>query len=158
MARVKTLYVRDEDAPIWEEAAKAAAAEGASLSEFVTAAVRTSLENRPPAMNFKSLSVDSLVAVAHGTVVRRQTYFQGRWLVRHTQSADPAASPADRWSIAVTPGGAFVAYVLRGGDVPELGTNLDLNELQRNLRIPADVIATSLTVLDTEGWVVRQDF
>ena len=158
MARVKTLYVRDEDAVIWEKAAKVAAKEGASLSEFVTAAVRTRLENQPPATNFRLLSAKSLKVVAHGTAIAQTTHFEGRWLVSNARSSAPGESSTDVWSIAVTKGGAFVAQVLRGGRDPELAANRDLNGLQRIIRIPADIIAAALTVLSEEGWVVHHDF
>jgi hypothetical protein len=154
---VKTLYVRDEDAAMWEAAAQAASQEGASLSEFVTAAVRARLDDRRSVMNFELLSADSLEPFVRGTAIRRTFQFEGRWILKEVRSSDPGASPDDVWSIAVTKAGAFAAHVLRRGEAPLLGTDPDIEELQRKFLIPPDVVEAALAVLKEQGWVVRRD-
>jgi hypothetical protein len=155
MARVKTLYVRDEDAATWEEAAKAAADEGMSMSEFATVAVRERLDRRPPA--FELLTAESMEPLTPATQVKRQYQFWGRWIVKDVHSANPGASHHDLWSVAITKGGVFVAHVLRAGGIPLLGTDPDFGELQRKFLIPPDVGEAALEILKTTDWVVRRD-
>ncbi len=154
MARVKTLYVRDEDAGTWEEAAKAAADEGVSVSEFAAVAVRERLDRRPPA--FELLTADSMEPLTPTMQIRRRYEFEGRWILKDVRSTHPGASPHDVWSIAITRGGVFVAHVLRGG-APLLGTDPDFGELERKFLIPADVAAAASEILKSIDWVVRRD-
>src|SRR5579859_4879621 len=139
MPRVKTLYVRDEDAGIWEKAAKAAADEGVSVSEFATTAIRERLDRRPPA--FELLTAESMEPLTPTAQIKRRYQFWGHWLLKDVQSAHPSASRHDVWSIAITKGGVFAAHVLRGGEVPLLGTDPDFGELERKFLIPADIAA-----------------
>jgi hypothetical protein len=155
MSRVKTLYVRDEDAGTWEEAAKAAAYEGVSVSEFATAAVRERLDRRPPA--FELLTADSMEPLTPTMQIKRQHQFWGRWILKDVHSAHPGANPHDVWSIAITKGGVFAAHVLRGGEAPLLGTDPDFGELERKFLIPADVAAAASKALKSIDWVVRRD-
>jgi hypothetical protein len=155
MARVKTLYVRDEDAGIWEEAAKAAADEGVSVSEFAILAVRERLDRRPPA--FELLTADSMEPLTPTTQIKRRYEFEGRWILKDVRSTHPGASRRDLWSIAITKGGVFVAHVLRGGEAPLLGTGSDFGELERKFLIPADVAAAASESLKSIDWVVRRD-
>src|SRR6516225_5421889 len=103
MARMKTLYVRDEDAGIWEEAAKAAADEGVSVSEFAALAVRERLDRRPPA--FELLTADSMEPLTPTMQIKRRYEFEGRWILKDVRSTHPGASRRDVWSIAITKGG-----------------------------------------------------
>ena len=155
MARVKTLYVRDEDAATWEEAAKAASEEGVSVSEFATAAVRERLDRRPPA--FELLTAQSMEPLTPTMQVKRTYEFWGRWILKDVHSTQPGTSQNDIWSIAITKGGVFVAHVLRGGEAPLLGTDPDFGELKRKFLIPADIAMAALEILDTVNWVVRRD-
>ena len=155
MARAKTLYVRDEDVVTWEEAAKAAAGEGVSVSEFATAAVRERLDRRPPA--FELLSAASMEPLTPTMQIKRTYEFWGRWILKDVRSAHPGASHQDVWSIAITKGGVFVVHVLRGGEAPLLGSDADFGELERKFLIPADVAKSASEILDRMVWVVRRD-
>lgn len=155
MARVKTLYVRDEDTATWEEAAKAAGDEGVSVSEFATIAVRERLDRRPPA--FELLTADSMEPLTPTMQIKRQYQFEGRWILKNMHSAYPGASRHDVWSIAITKGGVFVAHVLHGGEAPSLGTDPDFGQLVRKLLIPTDVAAAASEALKSINWVVRRD-
>jgi hypothetical protein len=157
MPRVRTLYVRDEDASTWEEAAEAAKREGVSLSEYVTTVVRGSLERRQAARDFELLAVDSLEPFGRGMAVRRTMQFEGRWILREARSTAPGAIPGDLWNLAVTKGGVFVAHVLRSGRDPLVGTDPDLIELQRKFLVPDDIIESAVQVLGEQGWVVLRD-
>jgi len=155
VARVKTLYVRDEDTGIWEEAAKAAADEGVSVSEFAITAIRERLDRRPPA--FELLTAESMEPLTPTMQVKRRYQFWGHWLLKDVHSAHPGASRHDVWSIAITRGGAFVAHILRGGEAPLLGTDPDFGELERKFLIPADIVEAVAEILKTTDWVVRRD-
>lgn len=155
MARVKTLYVRDEDAATWEEAAKTAAEEGVSVSEFATAAVRERLDRRPPA--FELLTAQSMESFTPAMQIKRTHEFWGRWILKDVRSTHPGASQNDLWSIAITKGGVFAAHVLRGGEVPLLGTDPDLKELERKFLIPADIVKVAMEELGKMSWTVRRD-
>jgi hypothetical protein len=155
MARVKTLYVRDEDVATWEEAAKAASGEGVSVSEYAAAAVRQRLDRRPPV--FDLLRAQSMEPITPAMQIKRTYEFWGNWIVRDARSVHPAASQNDLWSIAITKGGVFAAHVLRGGEVPLLGTDPDLGELARKFRIPDDIVEAALEHLGKVNWIVRQE-
>jgi len=156
MARVKTLYVREEDATTWEEAAKVAQAEGMSVSEFVVDAVREHLARRPSAREFAKLSFESEVVVAHGQTATKTTWIEGRWLVKDVHSASPGADHREVWSIAVMRTGFFVAHVRRQSEAWH-GTSPDLDALEHQMSVPADVITAASDVLQREGWTVRLD-
>ena len=154
MARVKTLYVRDEDAATWEEAAKAAAEEGVSVSEFVTAAIRARLDQRPPA--FELLRADSMEPLTPQMQVKRTYEFWGHWILKDAQSDHPSLSPDERWSIAITKDGNFVAHVIRGG-APLLGTDPKFEELVNKFLIPSDIARSASEVIHNMNWVIRRD-
>jgi hypothetical protein len=154
--RAKTLYVRDEDATTWDEAVKAAAEEGVSMSEFVIAAVRDRLDKRDPLV-FEEISVQSMEPFGAASMYKATHTFQGRWILKDAHSNDPGENPNDVWSIAITEGGFFAVHVLRGGDIPWLGTNPKFAELANSFRIPADVAETALDALSETDWVIRRD-
>jgi len=154
MARVKTLYVRDEDVTTWEEAARAARAEGMSVSEFVVDAVRDRLARRPSGREFRELSFESEAVVAHGQTATQTVRIVGRWLVKDVHSTSPGADQRETWSIAVMRTGFFVAHVRRQSGAWH-GTGPDLDELERRMGVPADVITAASEVLRKEGWTVR---
>jgi hypothetical protein len=152
--RAKTLYVRDEDSVIWDQAAKAAAEEGVSLSEFVTASVRERVDRRRP-LAFEELSAESMEPYTATTAIKRTHKFLGRWILKDVRSAQPGAFQ-DIWSIAITEDGVFAAHVLRGGETPLLGTDPKLDELARRFLIPDDVVAAAVEALSGVEWVVRR--
>jgi hypothetical protein len=154
--RAKTLYVRDEDATTWDEAVKAAAEEGVSMSEFVIAAVRERLDKRDPLV-FEEISVQSMEPFSAAFMYKATHTFRGRWILKDARSNHPGANPNDVWSIAITEGGFFAVHVLRGGDIPWLGTNSSLAELANSFGIPADVVETALDALSKTEWVIRRD-
>jgi hypothetical protein len=152
--RAKTLYVRDEDSAIWEQAANVAAKEGVSLSEFVTAAVREQVERlRPPA--FEELSADSMEPFTAGTARIRTHTFLGRWIIKDMQSRHPGTMH-DVWNIAITSGGVFAVQVVRAG-TPLFGTDPKLDDLARTFGIPDDVVAAALKALEGVNWVVKRE-
>jgi hypothetical protein len=154
--RAKTLYVRDEDATAWDEAIKAAAEEGVSMSEFVIAAVRDRLDRRNPLV-FEEISVQSTEPLTAGTAYKATHTFRGRWILKDVRSNHPGASPNDVWSIAITEGGFFAVHVLRGGDVPLLGTNPSFADLANSFGIPADVAEAAVDALSKTEWVIHRD-
>jgi hypothetical protein len=154
--RARTLYVRDEDATTWDAAARAAAEEGVSMSEFVIAAVRDSLEKRRP-MIFGDISVQSMEPLTPAIAHKRTHTFRGRWILKDVHSSHPGANPNDVWSIAITEGGFFAAHVLRGGDIPLLGTNSNFVELEKSFGIPTDVAEAALEAITKTDWVIRRD-
>lgn len=156
MPRTKTLYVRDEDATTWDEAIKAAAEAGVSMSEFVIAAVRERLDRRNPLV-FDEISVQSMEPFTAGTAFKATHTFRGQWIVKDVRSNDPGASPNDAWSIAITEGGFFAVHVLRGGDVPLLGTNPSFADLANSFGIPGDVAKATVDALSKTEWVIRRD-
>jgi hypothetical protein len=157
MARVKTLYVRDEDAAVWEAAAKAAAEEGVSVSEYAVSAVRERLERRSQPADYELLSADSLEPFARGMAIRRVMEFEGRWILKDVHSRHPGAFPADVWSIAITRDESFVVHVRRRGSDPLLAADPDFGMLERKFGIPADIVEAATRVLISEGRVVRRD-
>jgi hypothetical protein len=154
--RAKTLYVRDEDATTWDEAVRAAAEEGVSMSEFVITAVRESLDKRRPLV-FEEISVQSMEPLTPAIAHKRTHTFRGRWILKDFSSNHPGANPNDVWSIAITEGGVFAVHVLRGGDIPLLGTNPSFIELEKNFGIPADVAKAALEAVSKTEWVIRRD-
>lgn len=150
----KTLYVRDEDASTWEEAAKAASSEGVSMSEFVITAIRERLDRRPP--TFELLSADSMEPHTSRTQIKRTYEFWGHWILKDVHSANPSLSNDELWSIAITKGGSFAAHVIRGG-APLLGTDPDFEELVKKFLIPSDIVEAVTEALEKVSWVVRRD-
>lgn len=154
MPRAKTLYVRDEDSATWEQAATMAAKGGISLSEFVTAAVRERLDRHRP-QAFEELTADSLEPYTATAAIKRTHRFLGRWILKDVHSAHPCAAQ-DVWSIAITEGGVFAAHVLRGGTVPLLGTDTNLDALARTFLMPDDVVQAAIDALSGVDWIVRR--
>jgi hypothetical protein len=154
MARVKTLYVRDEDAATWEKAAKAAAEEGMSLSEFVTTAIRTRLDQRPP--SFELLRADSMEPLTPQMQVKRTYEFWGHWILRDAESGHPGLSQGERWSVAITKDGNFVVHVLRGG-APLMGADPNFEELVKKFLVPPDIAQAASEIINGLDWTVRRD-
>jgi hypothetical protein len=116
MSPNKTLYIRDEDVPIWERAEQSAAAAGRSVSQFVTASLRQFLppvgsghdgfeeirikvgERVPPLPDHPSSPAD----------YSRTEAFTGRWLVA------PGEEACSRFTLQTTGYCYGVALTRRG--------------------------------------------
>jgi hypothetical protein len=151
MAGAKTLYVRGEDSATWEEATKAAAREGVSVSEFVTTAVRQRLDRQSGALAYEELSAESFDPLGLQTV-----RFSGRWIVNDMRSSAAGTSKQDVWRIAVTKFGRFVSHVRRANGVPTLTARDILDELASDL-VPADVIDAARQALQEQGYAIWRD-
>jgi hypothetical protein len=151
MAGAKTLYVREEESATWEEATKAAAREGVSMSEFATTAVRQRLDRQSHAVAWEELSAESFDPLGLQTV-----HFAGRWIISDMHSSTAGVNGQDVWSIAVTKFGRFVSYIRRVNGVPTLTAKDDLDELARDL-VPADVIDAARQALQRDGYEVWRD-
>jgi hypothetical protein len=118
MAANKTLYIRDEDAAVWERAEQAASRTRQSVSQLVTAALRHYL---PTVHTPDDHMEDIRVRVGTGTSHFDATFedydqvesFTGRWLV---PPGDEARSAAARhasgysYGVALTRRGQIAVY------------------------------------------------
>ena len=97
----KTVYVREEDVPVWDNAA-ALAGEG-NLSSYVTESLRQRMAEPSEPEEFERIEVGFLTFTDYGDLHKRKA-FQGRWLIHIEEPTD------QEWGIALTKRGNFVFY------------------------------------------------
>ena len=121
MSPNKTLYTRDEDAPVWESAEQVAAATGQSVSQLVAAALRyylPTVHTPQEAIVDIRVQVGERVSPLHGVRSSPADYarteaFTGRWLVA---PGDEARSRFTRqttgycYGVALTRRGQIAVY------------------------------------------------
>jgi hypothetical protein len=115
MSPTKNLYVRDDDAEIWEQAVTLAKASRVSVSQIVSAALREHLAGRLRAEEADDQAPplgDIIVDVGDPW---QTVGFRGRWLVQpdiqHTRSMDDKSDRDAYWGVALTARGRIAVYV-----------------------------------------------
>jgi hypothetical protein len=97
----RTIYVREEHEPLWEQA-KALAHPGESLSALIAEGLRTVLAERARAGRFERIE-----ATCWTQGLRIVRAFRGVYLVKPGDYADPEHG---RWQVALTPQGHYVIW------------------------------------------------
>jgi hypothetical protein len=104
----KTLYIRDEDMPIWEGAESAARLRGISLSQLVTQALARTAPPPPGPDLFGEIRVET------GIHYQRIEAFHGYWLVEpdrdRTRTAEDGYDAGAYWGVALTRRGQIAVY------------------------------------------------
>ncbi len=106
MAVNKTLYVRDEDAPVWEKARELA---GEKLSSFLTSYLRDFVQREEArASGFGRI----LLNFREDCGLPRAVAFNGRWLIQPEQ---PLRVPGDgNYAVATTAKNSVVVFRFNG--------------------------------------------
>jgi len=150
----KTLYIRDEDMPIWERAEQAAKQARQSLSQLVIGALQRYLPLEPPNGDLEQITVE----VGEHRLKKR---FIGRWLVdpdEHETRTDQQGFDAGAyWGVALTKRGRIAVYVAHVNE--DWPTDLEVYDSlddAANGKVPADILAMAATELGEER-VVQLD-
>ncbi len=105
----KTIYLRDEEGPIWERARELA---GDRLSPVIVSALKRFIaEEEAKPKSFERIQVSFNDANAHG--IPKAKAFYGRWIFppsKPIQMSDEEGTEADFYAVAVTAKGAAVVY------------------------------------------------
>ncbi len=164
MSPNKTLYVRDEDAPVWDRAERAAAAAGQSVSQLVATSLRTYLSALDaPADGMREIRVKVGERVpplpdhpASPADYRRTEAFTGRWLVA------PGEEACSRLTLQTT-GYCYAVALTRRGQIavwryhPQAlrEAALEVSASVQDADIPADIREEALTALGGENLIWR---
>jgi len=134
MSPSRTLYVRDEDVPLWDEAEKAAKTTSRSVSTLVADALRSHLKGIPNELDPQF----ERIVLLNGTV---QQGFVGRWLTEEQGTDEDGYDAGARWVVAQTKGGKFAVHVAHVNEAWEPGLTFvdDLDGLDDSAILPADV-------------------
>lgn len=119
---MKSVYVKDEDLPIWDSAQKA---HGKSMSSLITQLLKKHMEERmPTAAESAEMTKITVTTREENSAPLIKQVFTGRWLITPQRavvpvSDDPGVSYANglRYALAVTKKGAVAVYEF--GDDPE---------------------------------------
>ena len=107
MSPNKTLYIRDEDQPVWERAEELARTRGVSPSQHVSQALK---RTEPPVIDEKDLEE---IQVTIGERNRLEA-FAGRWLVEpdrdKTRTGEEGYDAGAYWGVALTRRGSIAVY------------------------------------------------
>lgn len=104
----KTIYVRESDMPLWEEAEKL----GGNVSGLIADALRRYVEEekRRKETGMKMIEVD-----VSGHPASQRVRFEGRWLVEpdqdRTRPDDPAGEDGFYYGVALTKRGKIAVYI-----------------------------------------------
>lgn len=150
MAPNKTLYIRDEDMPVWERAEGTARRSGVSLSQLVTHALKGA---EPPQIDEDDLEE---IQVTTGEAHRTEA-FAGRWLVEPdpdgTRTSEEGYDHGAYWGVALTKRGSIAVYTAHCNDgwpaTLEVFATLDAAEL------PEDIKADAAAALGREHVIYR---
>jgi hypothetical protein len=154
MSPNKTLYVREDDLPLWEHAERYATEQNRSVSAVVTDALKTFL---PPDVRAGEMS-EIRVQTGEQPIVTQA--FTGRWLVapdaKGTRTVLDGYEADAYWGIALTRKGKIAVY---SGYVGDEGANRldvydDLDAAEHQGGTPGDLISMAATALGQDR-VVR---
>jgi hypothetical protein len=151
----KTLYVRDDDLPLWERAQNYAAERNRSVSAVVTEALKTFLPAEIKAGDMSEIRVET---GEEPTITRA---FIGRWLVEPdadgTRTVVDGYDAGTYWGIALTRRGKIAVYSAHCNDrrAARLDVHDDLDEAE-NDGTPPDLISMAATALGQER-VLKMD-
>ena len=150
MSPNKTLYIRDEDMPVWERAEGTARRSGVSLSQLVMQALRAT---EPPQLQDDELEE---IQVTVGERNRAEA-FAGRWLVEpdadETRTGEEGHDAGAYWGVALTKRGSIAVYTAHCNDrwpaTLEVFGTLDAADL------PEDIKADAAAALGREHVIYR---
>jgi hypothetical protein len=138
MSPNKTLYIRDEDLPIWERAEEIAREHGVSLSQHVTQALK---RTAPPIIDEEDLEEIRVTIGEHN----RAEAFAGRWLVEpdrdETRTGEEGYDAGAYWGVALTKRGSIAVYTAHCNEgwpaTLEVFGSLDATELPEDIKADA---------------------
>ena len=156
--KTRTLYVREEDQPIWDQAKEVI---GESLSTHLTNYLRTIVTAQQAATQ----GADRIVLSFRQSGIPRTKAFYGRWLIspdqpfevweRDSEGDIIPDVPPDYYALAITPKHNIVVF--RFGEQKEKG-KFDWGELRvfdsfdgaNSAKLPHGLIATAMETLGVE--------
>lgn len=153
MSPNKTLYVREEDAPLWERVEKAAQKVRQSVSTVVVAALNAYL----PTIE-RTEQVDELTVDMRDNEGREWTEgFRGRWLIEPDDDNRYGPDAGLCYGVALTAKGAIAVYCYHVNDKrpPFLADYEDLNSAQIMLELNDVLIAQAAAELGEKRVVWR---
>ncbi len=155
MAGPKTIYVGDDDEPLWDEASKIAADGGSSLAAVVRGLVRRYVEQRRK-------TVGRLVVDMHDEAASQwREVFDGRWLVEpdrdDTRSRESDADAGTYYGVAVTARGRIVVHSAHCNDrwPPTLEDFDSLEHAEEAGQLPLDIATKASSELGEPRTIVR---
>jgi len=160
MSPNKTLYIRDEDTPVWHRAEQAAAAAGQSVSQLVTASLRQYL---PSAGSDRDRLEDIRVKVgervpplhnhpASPTDYSRTEAFTGRWLVSPGEEARSRLTLQTTgycYGVALTQRGQIAVWRYHPQALRE--ATLEVSASIQDADLPADIRDKASAALGSEN-------
>lgn len=155
MSPNRTLYVRDDDLPLWERAESYAAEQNRSVSAVVAEALKSFLPAQIKAGDMSEIRVET----GEEPVVTRA--FIGRWLVEpdpdRTRTEVDGYDAEFYWGIALTRRGKIAAYSAHYNGVhpAKLEVYDDFDEAESDF-VPPDLVSMAATALGQER-VLRMD-
>ena len=106
MAPAKTLYVRDDDVPLWDRAESAARTWSLSLSQIVAAALRDYLARKQQPAATEEITVEVGDREGH----RWHESFSGTWLFEPSDDQRFGSNAGACYGIALTRKGKIAVY------------------------------------------------
>lgn len=149
----KTLYIRDEDAPVWERAEEAATRARQSVSQLVTAALRSYLPLMfTPEDQLEDIRVRVGPGIQHFDAsvddYPQLESFTGRWLVPPGEQACSAATRHTTqycYAVALTRRGQIAVY--RYHQRAEQPASLEAYPALEDAGLPGDILASAADAL-----------
>jgi hypothetical protein len=141
----KTLYIRDDDAPLWERAELMAKQSRQSLSQMVMAALDRHLAAGPDTTDMRDITIKRRDGAR-----RWVEGFRGRWLLEPGEASDEPGRPGwARYGVAETRLGRIAVYISDGNGLREPSFKVydSLDEAATDL--PEDIVAKAEASL---GW------
>jgi hypothetical protein len=144
----KTIYVREADTELWEEAEQLA---GGNVSGLIADALRRYVdEEKRREQGMGKIDLD----LSRGKIARK-VWFEGRWLVEpdedKTRPADPAGEAGFYYGVALTKRGNIAVYInsIKPGGDPRLDTypSLDAAAVEG---LPEDIYEKAEAVMDRD--------
>lgn len=109
----KTVYIRDEDEPIWDRARELAGAKG--ISQIVVASLKVFI-NMKEAKEAETKGFERIVLSyqdADDNLIPKKKAFMGKWIILPNKPYDlheEDGSSVDRYTVALTPKGSAVFH------------------------------------------------
>ena len=142
----KTIYIREADEELWEEAEKMA---GGSVSGLIADALRRYVEEEKLKEETGMENIEVELA-GHGGLGWEETLydaqFVGRWLLDpdpdETRTGEPGYDAGAYYGVALTQRGNIAVYVchVNDGFAPQLETYDSLDEAEKR-GVPGDIVA-----------------
>lgn len=138
----KTLYIRDDDVPVWECAEALAVVSGRKLSQLV---VRLLDEHLSQLKKADEITVDMRDKEDRGWIEA----FRGRWLIEPDDTNRFGSDAGACYGIAQTAKGKIAVYVYHVNDgwPPALEVYDDLNDAQNSLHLADEAIAAAASAM-----------